>query len=270
MTLTSEFVAHQRTAGRASWVGTIVLGPLQVPAKAYPLIAVRSSELHQVHCGCGGRVEYRKCCPKHGELRPDQIAKGYAYSAQVTIELAVDELALFDDPQDGLLRIQHLLRVNSMDLTLLSGRTLGFTPAHEAADSHFAAAVQILSRADGWGIGTIVLGAQRQSIALRASDDRLHGYVLHDAASRQSPPHRQYSSRLLTDGQLKRLEEQVRSLWQGFSWEQYGDQRQGHLQALIAKKVSSTLARGPRVVGKKSSPRRASKSTADGSQKRAA
>ncbi len=36
----------------------------------------------QFHAGCGEHIEYHKCCPKHGRVPADQIAKGYPYSAE--------------------------------------------------------------------------------------------------------------------------------------------------------------------------------------------
>jgi hypothetical protein len=80
---------HAAPASRASWCGQLKLGPLCVPVKAYAAIATPPEiPLRQLHAPCGERIEYRKCCPKHGEVPAEQIVK-YLYqpdSTQVTEE----------------------------------------------------------------------------------------------------------------------------------------------------------------------------------------
>jgi len=71
---------HAAPVSRASWCGQLKLGTLCVPVKAYAAIATpREIPLRQFHAVCGERIEYRKCCPKHGEVPPEEITKGYPY-----------------------------------------------------------------------------------------------------------------------------------------------------------------------------------------------
>src|SRR3954471_4360653 len=67
--------------GRASWTGFLELGPIVTPVKAYPLIAERDGvELHQVHAACGRRIQVQKCCPDHGPVAGEAVAKAYEYA----------------------------------------------------------------------------------------------------------------------------------------------------------------------------------------------
>lgn len=87
-------------ACRASWIGALRLGSLIVPVKAYPAISTPDSRLHQVHTQCGQRIEYRRCCPKHGEIRAEEITKAYAYAADRLIQLTADDLGVVASPDD--------------------------------------------------------------------------------------------------------------------------------------------------------------------------
>ena len=70
--------SHAAPASRASWCGQVRLGDLCVPVKAYAAIATPpETPLRQLHCVCGQRIEYRKCCPEHGAVPPEEIVKGY-------------------------------------------------------------------------------------------------------------------------------------------------------------------------------------------------
>jgi DNA end-binding protein Ku len=68
---------HAAPASRASWCGQLRLGDLCVPVKAYAAIATPpETPLRQLHAACGQRIEYRKCCPEHGAVAPEEIVKG--------------------------------------------------------------------------------------------------------------------------------------------------------------------------------------------------
>src|SRR5690242_6178598 len=68
-------------ASRASWTGQIAIGKLVVPVKAYAAVVnSTASSLHQVHARCGQSIQYRKTCPKHGEVTAEEIAKAYSYA----------------------------------------------------------------------------------------------------------------------------------------------------------------------------------------------
>ena len=52
--------------------------PAVSPSRLIPRSAPASGvSLRQLHAGCGEHIEYHKCCPKHGRVPADQIAKGY-------------------------------------------------------------------------------------------------------------------------------------------------------------------------------------------------
>jgi len=69
--------AHAAPASRASWCGQLKLGTLCVPVKAYAAIATPPEiPLRQLHAICGERIEYHKCCPKHGKVPAEEIVRG--------------------------------------------------------------------------------------------------------------------------------------------------------------------------------------------------
>jgi DNA end-binding protein Ku len=68
---------HAAPPSRAIWCGQLKLDTLCVPVKAYPAIATPPDiPLRQLHAACGQRIEYRKCCPEHGEVPTEEIVKG--------------------------------------------------------------------------------------------------------------------------------------------------------------------------------------------------
>ena len=79
----------------ASWCGKLQLGTLSVPVKAYAAIASPPEvPLRQLHAGCGQRIEYRKWCPKHGAVLPEENVKGYPYQPDQYVVLCEAELGV--------------------------------------------------------------------------------------------------------------------------------------------------------------------------------
>ncbi|MCY2996048.1 MAG: TnsA endonuclease N-terminal domain-containing protein [Planctomycetota bacterium] len=156
-------VATAPPASRASWSGQLRLGSCCVPVKAYPTISSTAAvSLRQLHAGCGEHIEYHKCCPKHGRVPADQIAKGYPYSAEQCVALNEEDLATLEPTDDKTIHLEHFLSPTEVDLTLLAGRSLYLAPAHPAAMKPFVVIRQALLRADKWALGRTVFSSKRQ------------------------------------------------------------------------------------------------------------
>jgi non-homologous end joining protein Ku len=132
-------------SGRASWTGQLELGPLKLPVKAYPaLVTPTNGPLHQIHTACGRRISQRKVCPEHGELATDAIGKAFELSPEQSIALTANELASLSPDDDSSIRIEHLLPLEKIDLSLLSGRMLFLAPTQPAVELLYARAIAAL------------------------------------------------------------------------------------------------------------------------------
>ncbi len=176
-------------SSRAIWIGQISIGSLAGPVKAYPAVVSRpSSGLHQVHAGCGARIEHRKTCATHGEVANDQVVRAYAYAPGDDLVLAATDLARLSSVDDETIRVDHLAAAVHVDLGLLSGRTLWLVPAHAHASSNYLLIVEYFARVNNWIVGSVVLSEHRQPVAVHAADGRLMMHVLHWPAQRRSCP----------------------------------------------------------------------------------
>ncbi len=122
--------AQAAPASRASWCGQLKLGTLCVPVKAYAAIATPPEiPLRQLHCVCGERIEYKKCCPQHGEVPAEEIIKGYPYQPDQYVRLTEEERASLQPTDEKTSDLEHFLDPAAIDLVLLAGRSLYLTPA---------------------------------------------------------------------------------------------------------------------------------------------
>ena len=226
--------------GRSSWAGEIVLGSLRAPVRAFPASVTSSTSLlHQIHAGCGQRIEQRKSCPMHGPLEAAEIDKVYEYAPQQPVILSTQELTQLQAVDDRALRIQHLLPDTQIDLAMLSGRTLCLVPANPIAVTPYALAVQVLSKAGAWGIGTAVFSERRQLVAAHAADERLLVHVLHWPACLRSAPLDDLPKPALDSRAVNRLEQSLANLRKPFSWSDYCDEYETRLLKLVGQKIAA-------------------------------
>jgi DNA end-binding protein Ku len=94
------------------WKGFIRLSLVSVPVRAYKPSGDGAGEIHfnQLHAECHSRIQYKKTCPVHGEVRNDEIVSGFQYSKDkyVVIDPAeLDKLRTQDDKAITISALSH-------------------------------------------------------------------------------------------------------------------------------------------------------------------
>src|SRR5687768_18383744 len=95
-------------ASRSVWSGYIRFNLVTVPVKAYTSAATGGGEisLNQLHKGCNSRIQYKKTCPQHGEVKADEIVSGYEYDKNQYAEIDRDEIEKRRSPSDKSISVQ--------------------------------------------------------------------------------------------------------------------------------------------------------------------
>lgn len=246
--MTSVVRDHPTAAsGRASWSGQLELGPLKLPVKAYPALVVPTNgPLHQIHTACGRQISQRKVCPEHGELAAEAIGKAFKLSPEESIPLAADELASLSPDDESSIRIEHLLPLGKIDLSLLSGRTMFLAPTQPAVGSIYARAVAALDRLSHWGIGRMVLSDLRRLVAVGSDGARLLLLVLHWPEYRRACPASDIDTSSIPAAEVRGLEKALAPLLKSFAWDDYRDEGADRLNQLIAAKLADRSAKPQR------------------------
>ena len=231
--------AHAAAAARASWCGQLCVGTFCVPVKAYAAVAAPPEvPLRQLHAGCGRRIEYRKWCPQHGAVSPEQIVKGYPYQPDQYVELSVAELAELQPSDEKTIRLEHFLDPALLDLVLLAGRSLYLAPAHPAACRPFATVCQAMQRSGKWGIGRVVFSGRWQIVAVRPADQVLLMHTLHHPAQRRALAAGDVEDVQVPPKELRPLLRIIDSVDGEIPWEDYRDDMERRLTRLVEAKVN--------------------------------
>jgi DNA end-binding protein Ku len=227
-------------ASRASWCGQLKLGTLCVPVKAYAAIATPPEiPLRQLHAACGERIEYRKCCPKHGEMPAEEIVKGYPYQPDQYVRLTEEELAALQPADEKTLHLEHFLDAALLDMVLLSGRSLYLAPANPAARRPFAAVHQSLQRSGKWAVGRVVFSGKWQIVAVRPVEHVLLVHTLYHPAQRRALLNPEGTDVEVSQQDLRPLLRIIDTADGEIPWADYQDDFERRLTALVEAKVIS-------------------------------
>lgn len=263
---TSE--AHAAPASRASWCGQLKLGALCVPVKAYPAVATPPEiPLRQLHAVCGQRIEYRKCCPTHGEVPAEEIVKGYPYQPDQYVRLTEEELASLQPNDEKTLHLEHFLNPADVDPVLLAGRSLYLAPANPAARRPFAGVYQAMERNGKWGIGRVIFSSKWQIVAVRPADDVLLVHTLYHPAQRRALVNPEGADAEVSQQDVRPILRTIDAADGEIRWADYHDDIERRLTQLVEAKV--TAAQGLRA-GRRNGRHHASNGRPNGQAKSAA
>ena len=232
-------------ASRASWCGQLKLGTLCVPVKAYAAIATPPEiPLRQLHAVCGERIEYRKCCPQHGEVSAEEIVKGYPYQPDQYVRLTEEELTGLQPADEKTLHLEHFLDAALLDMVLLSGRSLYLAPANPAARRAFAMVLHALQRSGKWAVGRVVFSGKWQIVAVRPVEHVLLVHTLYHPAQRRALLNPEGTDAEVSPQDLRPLLRIIDTADGDIPWADYQDDYERRLTALVEAKV--TAAQNPR------------------------
>ena len=240
----SHSVETRRPASRASWSGQLTLADFQVPVKAYAAtVSSQTSPLCQIHAGCGCRIQQRKCCPLHGELTAEQLAKGYTYLPDQILELTESELQALKAADDKTVRLTRFLDPADFDLNLFSGRSFYLLPAHPAAGAAYVTMARALHKQRRWGLGTMVLSGRQQLLIGRAHGCRLMLHLLHWPAQTRACPQGDDTPTEPARSALRALQKTISDSQTPILWEKLTDDWETRLTAVVQKKVAQRATR---------------------------
>jgi len=153
--------------GRPSWSGLLHVGLLAILIKAYPaLVCAPPLPAHLLHAGCGQRLHYDKCCPRHGKLDATAIVKGYEYAPGQFLVLDESELEHLRPARDRALTLDNFIDLEQIDPLLYAGRSLYLAPAGAAPAAAYTVLAKVLYTRRQEALSRLVLSGRRH-VALR-------------------------------------------------------------------------------------------------------
>jgi DNA end-binding protein Ku len=234
--------------GRPTWSGLLHVGLLAIPIKAYPaLVCAPQLPAHLLHAGCGQRLHYDKCCPRHGKLDAAAIVKGYEYAPGQLLVLDETELDRLRPARDRALTLDNFIDLDRIDPLFYAGRSLYLAPAGVAAAAAYTVLTQAMRMRHQAALARLVLSGRRQLALVRPTRALLLLHLLHYPAQLRSGT--SLEARLCTQPvastELRLAGELIDAYRRPLRWSDYVDDSVQALLTLVRAKLQGQTVTEP-------------------------
>jgi DNA end-binding protein Ku len=166
---------------RSSWKGFLKLSLISVPVKAYTATTSGGADirLNQIHAGCNSRIQQKKFCPIHGELKSDEIVSGYETAKGQYVLINTDELSKLRSEDDKAIKIDVFFHAEALDPIYFSGRSYYLVPDGPVGQKPYSVILRAMAEANCYAIAQVVFSGREQVVLLRPMGHLLVMAMLH-------------------------------------------------------------------------------------------
>lgn len=151
-----------------SWKGSISFGLIYIPVALHAAARESSVSFNQLHRDTHQRIRYKKTCEDCGEVKSDDIVKGYEYETGKYVVFENSDFEKLKTERNKSIVIEQFTELESIDPVYYE-RSFYVVPS--GAEKAFALLKRAMSEEKKVGIAKVVLGEKESLIALRASDN---------------------------------------------------------------------------------------------------
>jgi DNA end-binding protein Ku len=230
--------AHQGSAGRPFWSGSITIGLVNVPVRLHTMVRDRSFSFRLLHREDGQPLRYDRVCTKDGRVIPwADTVKGYEVRKGEYVVFEPDELKAVMPESDRKIRIEKFVYYLSLDPTYFETPYILVPDRSEEAYSLLITALQDLGRA---AVGTITLRTKEYPVVVHVYKGGLVLTTLRHADEVTSPQAFDQLTSLPApkERELTLAKRIINELSGDFSIMDYPDRYQEAVMRLIEKKLA--------------------------------
>ena len=154
-------------AARAYWQGQIRLALVSIPVEIFA--ATKSGaqiSFNQIHEPSGKRINYEKMVPGLGQVKPEDIVKGFEYEKGHYVLLEQDEIEAVKLESKKTLELTQFVDSGEIDV-LYYERPYYVVPADDLAEEAFIVLREALRRTKKVGLGQLAMRGREYVVALK-------------------------------------------------------------------------------------------------------
>jgi DNA end-binding protein Ku len=228
---------------RAIWKGAVSFGLVNVPVRLYSATENHDVQFRQVHRQDGGRIRYQRVCSIDGEqVSYDDIAKGYETEDGQMVVLTDEDLTDLPTRSSREIAVDKFVPADQIDPMLLDKSY--YLEPDQSATKPYALLRDALKSADRMAIVTVSLRARMTIAVLRVRDDVIVMQTMLWPDEIRSPEFASLGDDTeAKPAELAMAEMLVESLAGDYVPDDYEDDYQGALEALVRAKLEGGQAR---------------------------
>jgi DNA end-binding protein Ku len=160
----------------SSWRGFLKLSLVSVPVKAFSATGgsgAKEIQLNQLHVDCNSRIQYKKFCPIHGEVKSDAIVSGFEYSKGQYVIIDTKELDKLRTEDDKAITIKTFIQPDQLDPIYQNGKSYYLVPDGPVGQKPYTLLREGMMQEKRVAIVQLVLHGKEQMLMLRPMDGLL-------------------------------------------------------------------------------------------------
>lgn len=227
---------------RAIWKGSIRFSLVTVPVEAYAAAAPEEQiRLNQLHDKCHSRIRYKKVCPIHGEVPPQEIVTGYEYEKDRYV--IVDRRTASEEVESSgrAINIDTFTLRDAIDPIYFEGRTYYLAPTKGVAEKPYVVLRDAMAKLNRWGVGRVVLNNRESLVVLRPVDELLTMLMLRYKSSIRGTDllTQKVSGASVNQQEMKLAQQLIEATTdRRFDLGQFEDRYSGRLREMIEAKIA--------------------------------
>jgi DNA end-binding protein Ku len=156
-------------ASRSVWSGFIRFSLVAVPVKAYTAAASGGGEisLNQLHKGCSSRIQYRKTCPVHGEVKNEDIVSGYEFDKNQYVVIDPEEVDKLRTASDKAINVQAFVPPDQFDARYFNGKHYILLPDGPVGQRSYALLHKSMVETEKYAFAQVVFSGKEQVVLVR-------------------------------------------------------------------------------------------------------
>ena len=227
------------------WKGMISFGLVSIPIRLYVAARTKRTYLHQIHDKCNTRLKQPLYCPTCDRMVDrSEVIKGYEYETGQYVLVDADEIKKITPPSGKTMEIITFLKENEVDPIYFDSSYFALPDQH--AEKPYALLLKALEDTKKVGVAKVTMHQREYTVFIRARDNglTLHTMYYENEIAAVQGYGRKYDAKLRPE-EVKLADQLVQSLSAPFKPEQYRDEFQEQLNALIESKLKGKAVTVP-------------------------
>jgi DNA end-binding protein Ku len=226
------------------WKGYISFGLVSVPVRLYAAAREEHVSFNQIHEVCGSRIKQQIFCPTCNRVvERSELAKGYEVDRDTYVLVSGEELKTLEADSSEAMEITQFVSLSEVDPIYYQASY--YSAPEDPGRRAYGLLLQAMEKLNVAAIAKVTLHQREQIILMRPYHQ---GIILHTlyfpAEVREIAEYGKNGNLTLQKPEVELAEQFIRQLTAGFAPEQYKDEYQDRVLALVETKRAGQVVAG--------------------------
>ncbi len=226
------------------WKGYISFGLVSVPVRLYAAAREQHVSFNQIHEPCGSRIKQQTFCPVCDRVvERNELVKGYQVDRDAYVLVTGDELKTLEANSSEAMEIAQFVSLSEVDPIYFEASY--YSAPEDPGKRAYGLLLQAMEKLNVAAIAKVTLHSREQIVLMRPYHQ---GIVLHTlyfpAEVREISEYGKADNMTLQKPEMDLAEQFIRQLTAKFEPEQYKDEYQDRVLAMIETKRAGQIVAG--------------------------